>query len=149
MIKTWLIVLLTAWSFNSIAYERVSFYKLIVSPHLYENKKLQLTGFFTSAGADCLVISNDKETAMMFREYEMVKFCSEDLDEGMDSVMFKQLASNYGSIAGVFLTKQCGGEVSLGSTLRYLGCFKRVTQLFGPIYEGGPQMPPPPLKSEL
>lgn len=145
MLKKWLPVLMMVCSYGAVAHERVSFHNLVVSPQMYENKELQLTGYFVSDGADCLVIADDKETAFMYREYEMVKFCSDDLDERINIELFEVLENNYGSIAGVFSVKQCGKDLELGSTLRYLGCFEQVTHLFGPIYKNGPRMPPPPI----
>jgi len=76
MLRIYLLLSLTLFSTHAFTYERLSLYRLILSPDTYEGKKVYLTGYFITDGADCLVIANDKETALMFREYEMVKCIS-------------------------------------------------------------------------
>ena len=147
MLKVVLLMMFAFCSSNSLALEKVSFYKLIVSPQSYEGKDIQLVGYFISDGEGCLVMSNDKETALMYREYEMVRFCSDDLEAGVDSHELKNFEDNYGAVSAKFSVKQCNDELMLGSELSYLGCLNQVTRLLGPIYEGGPRMPSPPLES--
>ncbi|MBG22890.1 MAG: hypothetical protein CMF22_05460 [Idiomarinaceae bacterium] len=147
MLKVVLLLMLALCSSNSFAYEKVSFYKLIVSPQSYEGKDIQLVGYFVSDGEGCLVMSNDKETALMYREYEMVRFCSNDLERDADSHKLKKFEDNYGAVSAKFSVKQCSDELMLGSELSYLGCLSQVTHLLGPIYEGGPRMPSPPLEN--
>lgn len=145
MLKIWISVYLILLSSCALAYERLSFYKLILSPQVYEGKAIYLTGYFVKDGSECLVISNDKETALMYREYEMVKLCKKNLNEMVSSDLLEKLANTYGSVAGEFSTKKCGDYLKLGSSLNYLGCLSRIDVLHGPIHEGGPMMPPPPI----
>lgn len=144
MLKIWLAIAILIISNNSFAFERLSFYKLILTPQQYEGKEIYLTGYFVADAPNCLVVSNGKETALMYREYEMVKLCKEQVNTPIDSNLFKKLNRNYGSVAGIFSIKYCGNNLKLGSSLRYLGCFKKVVKLHGPIYKKGPMMPPPP-----
>lgn len=145
MLKYWLAIVFCSLSSCALSYERLSFYKLIVAPESYEAKHLYLAGYFSPDGDDCLVVSNDKETALMYREYEMVKLCKGDLSEDVDSKAFERLKNNYGAIAGVFSIRHCGDALRVGSSLKYLGCFTTVNELHGPIYNSGPSMPPPPV----
>lgn len=126
-----LILLMLISSFAS-SHERLSFYKLIVSPERYEGKDIYLTGYFVQDGSECLVISNSKEDALMYKEYEMVKLCKENLDEKANFDLFKKLVNRYGAVAGSFSMKKCGESLMLGNSLSYLGCLSRIDVLHGP-----------------
>lgn len=146
MLKVWFSVFLILVFSNAFAHERLSFYKLILSPQSYEGKEVYLAGYFVQDGAKCLVVSNSKETASVYREYEMVKFCKESLNKDINSDLFGKLANRYGAVAGIFSIEKCSDSLKLGNSLNYLGCLSSIDVLHGPIYEGGPMMPPPPVK---
>lgn len=147
MLKVWLYTVILLISNSALSFERLSFYKLILSPQQYEGKEIYLTGYFIANGSDCLVVSNDKETAMMYREYEMVRLCKNTANGKINAGLFKKLNNNYGSVAGIFSIEHCGSDLKLGRSMQYLGCLSKVVELHGPIYESGPVMPPPPVSN--
>lgn len=146
MLKVWFSAMLMFVSCSAFSYERLSFYKLILSPQNYEEKTIYLTGYFVQDGSKCLVISHSKETALMYREYEMVILCKEYLNETASLNVFEKLTNRYGSVAGTFSIKKCVSSLKLGNSLNYLGCLSSIDVLYGPVYEEGPMMPPPPFK---
>lgn len=132
-------------SFGCEASERVSFYKLVNSPENYIGKQVHLTGYIILLGENCLLISNSKETVIMYREYEMLTVCKSDFSNEIEDNAFAKFDEHYGSVVGYFEIEKCRENLMLGSNLRYLGCLKNITHLIGPIYESGPRMPPPPI----
>lgn len=145
MLKIFSLIFLMLVSGCVSSHERLSFYKLIVSPGNYEGQDIYLTGYFVNDGTECLVISNNKETSLMYREYEMVKLCKNNLADIKDFDLFRKLVNKYGAVAGNFSSKKCGESMKVGSSLNYLGCLTRIDVLHGPIHENGPAMPPPPV----
>lgn len=125
-------------SFSLYAYERTSFHKIILSPELFEGRSLYVAGYFVADGESCLVLSNDKDTAVVYREYEMIRFCVGN------GALVDKMNKKYGSVSGVFSISKCGNSIRLGAELRYLGCFQKINKIHGPVFETGPSMPPPP-----
>lgn len=140
------IFLILIFSLSSVeANERLSFYKVISFPERYVGKQVYLTGYMVRLGENCLLISDSRETVIMYREYEMLTVCKSDFSYEIDNKQFDKFDQRYGSVVGYFEIKKCKEDLMVGSNLRFLGCLKNITHLIGPIYENGPRMPPPPI----
>lgn len=144
MLKIWVFVLTVILSGSAYSYERLSFYTLITDPQSYEGADIYLAGYFVQDGSDCLVVSNDKETALIYREYEMVKLCSKNAAANVKLGLFDKLVNRYGAVAGKFSIEECGDSINVGNSLSYLGCIISIDSMHGPVYENGSKMPPPP-----